>query len=1040
MALQEDDPYRFRRILAITFTNKAAAEMKERVIHVLHDISAENGPQKEANKTLLQSLSEELSLAPMILRDRAGKTLSGILHQYSDFAIGTIDSFMHRVVRTFAHDLHLPVNFSVELDQEVLLRQAIEQVLDKVGDNDAITRALVGFTEHRTDEEKSMSIQDELFKTGKDLLNEQTAMIVRKLNKLSVNDFLEIRIKLNQECRDLETEIRKVGKLGMEILSSADIDTADFYQGRSGFGKYLQKAANMEQGVDLTPNSYVRKTLFEETWTAKKASPELRDKIDSVKDQLLQVGNALVDIWAKSGAEYLLNGLLRDSIYSIALLNEISRMIDQIRDEQFIVHISEFNRRVADIVFNEPAPFIFERLGEKYNHYLIDEFQDTSVLQWQNLLPLIQNGLSENHPSLIVGDGKQAIYRFRGGEVEQFAKLPEPYPSNLKDVQLERYTLLRNMFRPKTLDTNYRSKPEIIEFNNRFYNYIQQEQLPLVFNNVYDDQEQKSPAGKVGGYIELNLAPAGLERAERDAYHLEKSLSIIQELIDTKGYRFRDIALLTRNNYQGTLLAGYLLNNDIPVISSESLLVKNASEVGFLISWMHILIGSNTSLHLLSVCSFLQQKRVLPFTTLDELLHHVKMDERSVLREFGKHQLNVDLIQWRRLSLLECCFSICECFRIDVQSNTYLQFFLEAVWGSGRNSALDIPLFLEYWEEKKNKLSISLPQDANAVRIMTVHKSKGLQFPVVILPFAYGEFSKTKTEWIDDEEVLPLDLLAARVSLTQNLKSTRLAQYVTNEEDRRTLDAINLLYVATTRPEDALYILSGHSGRNGALQAGWETFLEVFAQTEKPDDFPNGQCHWGDPNFINQRADESISESASVVHHYPVSKWQKRITISRQAPRHWDTDKNEPSALSLGKLVHRALSLIETADQIDVAIEQLKQEGALSFQQEAEMKQLIQSVIEHPQLQEYYAGNQTIFNERALLLPDGKLAIPDRVIERDGAVTVVDYKTGMKKEEHKVQIANYSRHLRAMNYKDCKAFLVYLGKSIEIEEVLIPAT
>ena len=151
MALQEDDPYRFRRILAITFTNKAAAEMKERVIHVLHDISAENGPQKEANKTLLQSLSEELSLAPMILRDRAGKTLSGLLHQYSDFAIGTIDSFMHRVVRTFAHDLHLPVNFSVELDQEVLLRQAIEQVLDKVGDNDAITRALVGFTEHRTD-------------------------------------------------------------------------------------------------------------------------------------------------------------------------------------------------------------------------------------------------------------------------------------------------------------------------------------------------------------------------------------------------------------------------------------------------------------------------------------------------------------------------------------------------------------------------------------------------------------------------------------------------------------------------------------------------------------------------------------------------------------------------------------------------------------------------------------------------------------------------------------------------------------------------
>ncbi len=1034
LALQEEDPYRFKRILALTFTNKAAAEMKERVIQVLDDISDQNGPLKPANQTLLKSLAEELNIPIIQIKNRAAKTLSAILHQYSDFAIGTIDSFMHRVVRTFAHDLHLPINFSVEMDQEVILRQAIENVIDKVGEDDAITQALIGFTESKTDEEKNMNIQEDLYQSSTDLLKENSSQIIRKLSHLSVLDFLNIRTALIKECEIIENQFHSLGKKALEIISKEHIQLNDFYQGKSGIGSWFQKAAEIRFGDDLSPNSYVLKTLTENTWTAKKVSDEVLSSIQHVKDQLEKIGLEILNLWQQKGPDYILNTLIKDSIYSIALLNEISQMIDQIRNDQFIMHISEFNRRVSEIVLNESAPFIFERLGEKYHHYLIDEFQDTSIMQWQNLLPLIQNGLSENYPSLIVGDGKQAIYRFRGGDVEQFAQLPNPYPENLNVVQQERYALLQHMYTPRTLDTNFRSNPEIISFNNRLFSFIEENQLPTAFRNVYTDHAQLSPEGKTGGFVHIEFVNADQEKDERDAYHLKRCEEIIRDLIDNKKYRLRDIAILTRNNKQGIAIASHLLKAKIPVISSESLLVQHAPEVGFLIAWMQILIRSNSQLNILAVCNYLIQNNKLNYKTIDSLLSNEQMQEESMLLLFKNNQFEIDIADLRKMSLLEVCFEICSIFGINIQTNTYLQFFLEAVWNSGRSLAIDIPRFLEYWEDKKEKLSISLPQDSNAVRVMTVHKSKGLQFPVVILPFAYGDWPKTTNEWIDDEELLPLNLLAARVSLTQNLKSTKLSSYVTNEEDKRDLDAINLLYVATTRPEDALFILSGRSGRNGSLLKGWEKCLEEFSTFEKPNEFSLGLCTWGNSDFKNEREVEEFQRTSSVVHEYKTGKWQNRISISRQASKNWDINQ-EVSAISLGKVVHRALAFIDTEDQLDHALNRLLQEGTLDLEKVPEMKTILNSVIQHAQLNYLFKPGNQIFCERELLLPDGNVLIPDRVTEINGAITLIDYKTGMKQEEHKDQVLNYLKHLKSFNYTDYKAYLVYIGQEIEIVEV-----
>ncbi len=1035
MALVVDDPYRFRRILAITFTNKAAAEMKERVIHVLHDIASANGPEKETNRTLLQTISVEINVPELKLKLRAAKTLSAILHQYSDFSIGTIDSFMHRVVRTFAHDLHLPVNFSVELDQEVILRQAIEQVMDKVGFDDAITRALVGFTETRTDEERTMSVNEDLFVSASDLLREQKAQIINKLSHLSVSDFMDIRLKLQNNCSEIELRFQEKGKEALRIISDAGLKTSDFYYGKSGIGKFFVNVSKMGYGIPIMLNSYHTKTLYENKWTASKPKPDILQRVESVQDELGEIGRSIVTLWEEIKSDYIIEHQLKDTIYSIALLNEINKMIDKIRDDQFIVHISEFNRRVAEIVFNEPAPFVFERLGEKYNHYLIDEFQDTSILQWQNLLPLVQNGLSEENTSLIVGDGKQAIYRFRGGEVEQFAHLPSPYPFNLNEIQKERYLLLKKLHKHETLKVNYRSLPEIIDFNNHLYDFIQTELLPDKYKEVYDNQEQMAPDGKRGGYVQMDLIPYQKNSIDRDEMQLDRCLEIIKDLIENKNYRPRDIAILTKKNHQGTLLAGHLLNNNIDVISSESLLVQNAPEVSLLVAWMNIMIGSNTSLNLLVVCKYLIVKHKLPYTNIHDLLTKERMGEKSVLKLMQTAGMTLQLAKLRSMSLLECCFSICETFDIDIQSNTYLQFFLEAVWNSGRSAAIDIPLFLEFWEEKREKLSITLPQDANAVRIMTVHKSKGLQFPVVIIPFAYGDWPKPKVDWVDDEDLLPEDLLAARLKLNKELKETTLSGYVTEEEDRTTLDAINLLYVATTRPEDALYIISGRSGKNGGLQKGWETYLEMYGQSTQPDNFTAGSCSWGDANFKNERPESEDNKTSSVVHPYNIIPWQNRINISRQAPKNWELG-DESSALALGKLVHRALAGIKTEDQVDFALNQLLQEGVLKNEAVPEMRRLVNSVVSHPQLNHLFKEGSNVYNERQLLLPDGKTAIPDRVTELNGSITILDYKTGLRNDKHRVQVGNYLKYLKEMEYTSYKAFLVYLGETIEVEEVL----
>lgn len=1036
MALaEENDPLAFRRILAITFTNKAASEMKERVIHVLHGLAHLDENAVGSIEVLAKELCKHLEIDTKGLQKRSQTCLSSILHNYGDFSIGTIDSFMHRVVRAFAFDLHIPINFNVELDQEVVLRMAIDQVMERIGTDDSITKIMLGYTESRTDEEKNMRIEDDLFATASDLLREQQALIIKKLQHLSIEDFLRIRIELLKFNEHVEKRLSAIGHDAMQLIHGAGLQSNSFFQGKSGIGNYFLKLSNFTRGSEYSFNSYHAKALDQDQWYSKTAGADIRASIDAISPELGELLRQAHDFWTENGSNYILNSEIVKSIYAVALLNEISKSIDKIRDDEFIVHISEFNRRVSEIVFNEPAPFIFERLGEKYQHYLIDEFQDTSVLQWQNLLPLIHNGLANNNASMIVGDGKQAIYRFRGGEVEQFAQIPEPYPEILSPHQHERYVLLKHFYNPQTLSTNWRSLPEVIQFNNDFYDFVSNTILPHSFSKVYNDHQQQEASNKQGGFVKFIFSPEEADGEGRTKFQLETCLALIRELMSEKGYQARDIALLTRKNSQGTQLASYLIQEGIPVISGESLLVKNAPEVRMLLAWMNILIHQQVDIHLFQVCTILLEQGKLPqFKTVHEMLLACPMRELEVFQLLESINCAPNLNYLRAISLTEACFDLCRMFQFDIQHNTYLHFFLEAVWGAAKNHSPDIPQFLDYWEDKKDTLSIALPQDADAVRIMTVHKSKGLQFPVVIIPFAYGEKSKSRSQWVDDSERLPSTLDAMKLPLSKRLLQTSFSDLVTAEEERTELDSINLLYVATTRPEDALYIISGRSGIKGSLQNGWESYIEQYVMSKFGNEFRKEHTQFGDAGFRNQSKKAESKDSHSVVHSYSSGNWQSKIRISRRAILNWEFD-SEPNAMQKGKLVHRLLSEITSETDIERSLNALLDEGAISLDEGKELGLLARNVINHPRLKPLYTEARKLISEKELLLPDGSTIRPDRVLISENEVIVLDYKTGMPSDKHEDQLKKYMKWLREIESKSCRGLLVYLQKDIEIKEV-----
>lgn len=1032
---ESEPPGAYRHILAITFTNKAASEMKERIIKALKELSVDDYTQLSGGaKTLLAELKKHYRFAAnkqsedTVIRRRANNVLKEILHNYSDFGIGTIDSFVHKLVRSFAFDLKIPMSFELEMDDDKLLTQAIDILLSQIGSNELLTKALVEFAESKTDDEKSWHIENDLKYFAKNLLNEDGALYVDKLRQLKVDDFFKIKETIQSEIKKFESTISTCGKEALKIISDSGIEHWKFAGGANGIGKYFTYLTDVRYDK-LTPSKTIQKNIDSDSWYAGKSSTVDKSSIDAIKPSLIRIYNQAIEYLEQNLQEVILFRLINTTIYSLAVLNEIEKLLNEYKAQNNILHISEFNKLIAKIVLNEPTPFVYERIGEKYNNYLIDEFQDTSVLQFQNLLPLIDNSLANGHFTMLVGDGKQAIYRWRGGEVEQFAMLPEVFSHNDNPLVLEREKALKRNHNPQVLNKNYRSKREIIEFNNSIFRTLSYK-LNDKFKTIYDSLEQEFNPDNSGGFVQVQFLDG--EKEELITQNLEHTHSIIESLL-LQDYQLKDIAILVRKNTDGSKAANYLTERGIDVISSDSLLLSNSAEVNFVFSLLKYLNNTSDPIVQAELIEYIVTAPYIHRSETELSINHLLVENKqdfvltikSICPEFNVYRLS-------RLALYELCEELIRLFRLNATPNAYIQFFLDEVLNFSIKQNNNIKDFNDYWEDKKEKASLIVPQGLNAVTIMTIHRSKGLEFPVVILPFSNGKVEKGKKHlWIDPDNNKIPQLPSALVSASESLLETPYASVYEEEKNKSLLDALNVLYVALTRPEERLYILTAKPSKN---PENLGTFCDMFAHyyQMKGEWEQNKTIYAFGTETPHIRHKNSTTALNLKLETFNSNQWRNSIKMRAAAPGIWNLEATE-SKKNYGVMVHTALAKIKTAVDIEPALNSMFIQGLITTDEKNNLLSLITKITSLPLLTDHFAQGINVKNEAEIISLSGEKFRLDRVVLRDNkTATIIDYKTGEEKKEHKQQIIVYADLLSQMGYTVTEKLLVYIEKETVI--------
>jgi len=1027
-------PEDFRHILAVTFTNKAANEMKERVISYLSELSTST-PDKESTaiKFLLPDIAKATNLTEKEISANAGLVLNSILHNYSDFAIGTIDSFVHRIIRTFAHDLRIPLNFEIEMDTDALLAEAIDLLLNKAGSDDQLTKVLVEFTEDKTDDEKSWHIEKDLQVFAQQLFKEDNLSFIDNIRNISLTEFLNVRKKLGKLISEFETSIEKIAILAAELISSRAISTDAFYQTSKGVSKYFE---NLSEGKmdKVNPNSYVVAAFEEGKWFSKKASESDKAAVEEIQDQLGEYYLSIQKIKEQQLKHYSLYKLIYSNIYPAAVLSEIEKIIEEMKKENNILPISEFNKRISKIVVSQPVPFIYERLGEKYSNYLIDEFQDTSTLQWTNLLPLIENALSTGGFNMIVGDGKQAIYRWRGGDVGQFTMLPA-LPKKINDeFSKERIESISAYYKEFFLASNFRSKAEIIDFNNRFFTHISGISSDFI-KSVYKDCTQEFNKTNTGGSVQIDFLQATDPDIETyDDITLKKIKEIISEIKDCD-FSLRDIAILCRSNDNASNIARFLIENKIDVISDESLLISASTEVNFLLALALFLSNTNDDIAKYRILFYLvRTQRIFDndiYTAIKSLRKNNKQKDNAINTEeflayLQNNNFSLDINLLTALPVYELFSTFISVFSINKITDPYILFFLDAVHEFSSKKNGNISAFLDWWEDQKDKKSVVIPEGIDAIRIMTIHKSKGLEFPVVIYPFANEKSRNTKSSlWINPGIKEIPELKSALVSNSVALESTDYVELYQSEKDKSMLDMLNVLYVALTRPSERLYILTKPPSANFTNPTSVPDLLASFLVSENKWEENNFHYSYGDTEHISSNNKEKKEVYTQSLKAFPVKKRDQVIHLKKKSAEMWDAEDPQRNS-EWGNLVHYAMSLIEYADNANKTISRLINEGLIQREREKEFKEKIKSILNNPQISAYFTRDYSIKTEAEILLKDGSVARPDRIILKDNLAVVIDYKTGSIKDSHKKQVIEYADMLEEMGYSVSDKILVYV--------------
>lgn len=1013
----------YRNILAITFTNKAVGEMKSRIVTSLSEFTKDDPSPKAVE--LMDAIQQETTLNAIEIKIKAQQIIKNIIHNYASFDISTIDKFTHKVIRAFAHDLGLPITFDVSLETENLLTEAVDAIIAQAGEEETLTKLLVDFTMEKTDDDKSWDITREILETGRLLLNENNRNEIIHFQDKTITEFVEIKKKVKEVVKNLEAECVGFANEALALIDSKGIDQKSFSAGH--FPNHIN---SIKEGRFNAKN----KTYHEIEDIKINKTAKDREIIEGILPELLSV---LVRVYKNQEKVAFYNAFLKN-ITPLSLLNTVSQELSKIQKEQNILSISEFNAIIHREIQNQPAPFIYERLGEKYKHFFIDEFQDTSEMQWQNLIPLIDNALSsedlqgERGSLMIVGDPKQSIYRWRGGKAEQFIELSKEHnPFINPDKKIEH------------LEKNFRSYSQVIQFNNEFFKMLSGEFTNPDYKELYENHSHQESNSKVGGYVNISFIPK-IEKTEDDfdgEEALDKTQLFVLATLNTikkatsKGFDYGDIAILTRKRDQGIAIANYLTEKGIPLLSSETLMIENATEVIFILNVLRYLKNSSNleaKANMLQYIAAYVQKELPVHDFISQGMSNKQ--EKEFENWLVTFDISLSFQNLRRKSLYEAVEIIISKFINLKQNNAYIQYFLDLVLERDIKNQAGITDFLSYWEKNGHKFSIPSPEGKNAVRIMTIHKSKGLEFPVVIIPFAEEDYSRKPKDklWLDSEEnisELPRVLIDNNSAVEGFGEEASFVYQQKKQEDL--LDNVNVLYVALTRAEEQLYIISSMnlSAKGETPKNNMATFFINYLENYDAFDVDKLEYEIGSPQKLSEES-TGIEEAPKVPFVTEVLN-PKAIKIAQRESLMWGT--HQQKAIEYGNVVHEILSYIETISDVDLALTKAVENGLITVSQKDEVAQTVLHILNHPELSAYFSEGNKVMNEQTIIQKEGTPIKPDRmVLSKNKEVYLLDYKTGIHNQKYQLQLETYQNAIEEMGFQVTKKALVYIGEQVNV--------
>ena len=1042
-----ENPQSYRNILAVTFTNKATEEMKMRILSQLYGICK----QLPESNNYLKNIQEKTGLEPNVISERAGLSLNNLTHNYNYFRVETIDTFFQSVLRNMARELDLTTNLRIGLNDYQVEELAVDQLIEDLTTTDVMLQWILKYIMENISDDKSWNVIAQIKKFGQNIFKDYYKEVSITLEqKMGEAGFFENYTTCLRDLRKAAEEyMKEIGESFFDTLEGEGLNVDDLSSKQRGIASFFNKLRKGTFDPSIITTTVANHLENIEKWCPK-TNPRRDVVLQVVESSLIQILKCAVEAQEKQWKIFQSSNLTLRHLNQLRLLSSIEKKVREINETENRFLLSDTQQLLHSLIDGSDSPFIFEKIGTQLQHVMIDEFQDTSTIQWQNFKVLLAETMShEDGSNLIVGDVKQSIYRWRSGDWRLLNGIENQFNSMLMEI--------------KSLSTNYRSTRNVIDFNNTFFRHAAKVEYQALeelecdereqLEKAYADVEQKVPDDKKDeGRVTIELLPNN----EYQESVLEHTVEYVRELIDA-GVSQKDIAILVRYNNHIPLIAQYFLENlpEVSIVSDEAFRLEASSAVCLMIQALHLLLHPDDQLTKAAIVkTWLCTVQGKELTDDQFMIAGNNFDEylpEAYIAHFD------ELLTLPLYELAEKIYSIFQLHRLEGQG-AYLCAFYDHLANYVNENTTDIQSFLTEWDENLSKKTIQ-SDETNGIRLISIHKSKGLEFDHVIIPYCDWTLEKYSDNiiWCKPNEAPFNDLPIAPIDYSPKMMGSIYEKEYLHEHLQNTVDNLNLLYVAFTRAAKSLYVVGKRGAKNSrsalielclplVAESMPEAQLEGMENNEAAIVFEYGTCQTSQPELPSQNNEKESSnpflqksEAISV----SIRTYDSKVNF-RQSNRSRDFIEGEDidqqrRYIQAGSILHEIFSTIQTEKDIPEALQRLQFEGILYDEEMTaeRITSMLRKRLSDPRVASWFSPRWTLFNECTILsVEDGEVHEhrPDRVITDGDEWIVVDFKFGHPDPEYHTQVRRYMDLLSSMGHQNIKGYLWYVYSN-KIEEV-----